>query len=102
MHSSSSSVVKFRAWAACAPECRSDAHALRVLRLEDVHGPHYVLPADGALAHPLSAFGAGDHVTAFQQHAVDDGVHADATQVFISRQLSFDTVCGWRFVVMFH
>lgn len=78
---------KFRAPAACT-------HS--VLRLEDVHGPHYVLPADGALAHPLSAFGAGYHVTTFQQHAVDDGVHADATQVFIRRQLSSDTICGWK------
>jgi len=65
-----------------------------------VHGPHYILPADGALAHPLSTFGAGYHVTTFQQHAVDDGVHADATQVIISRQLSFDTICGWKTVIL--
>lgn len=78
---------KFRAPATCT-------HT--VLRLEDVHGPHYVLPADGALAHPLSTFGAGYHVTTFKQHTVDDGVHADATQVFISRQLSSDTICGWK------
>lgn len=64
------------------------------LGLEDVHGPHHVLPADGALAHPLAAFGAGHHVAALQQHAVDDGVHADAAQVFVSRQLSSDTICG--------
>lgn len=70
------------------------------LRLEDVHGPHYVLPADGALAHPLPTFGAGNHVTTFQQHAVDDSVHADATQVFVSRQLSFDTICGWEYEVI--
>lgn len=81
--------------ASCTPEGRSSAQSF--LRLEDMHGPHYVLPADGALAHPLATFGAGYHVTTFQQHAVDDGVHADATQVFIGRQLSFDTICGGRY-----
>lgn len=65
------------------------------LRPEDVHGPYYILPADGALAHPLPAFGTGDHVTTLQQHAVDDGVHADSTQVLIGCQLGLDTVC-WR------
>lgn len=59
-----------------------------------MHGPDYILPADGALAHPLPTFGAGYHVTALQQHAVYNGVHADATQVFVSRQLSLDTICG--------
>lgn len=63
------------------------------LRPEDVHGPDHILPADGALAHPLPAFGTGDHVTALQQHAVDDGVHADSTQVLIGCQLSLDAVC---------
>lgn len=53
------------------------------LRFEDVHGPHDVLSADGALAHPLAALGAGDHVAALQQDAVDDGVHADPTQVVV-------------------
>lgn len=66
-----------------------------VLRPEDVHSSHYILPADGALAHPLPTFGAGYHVTTLQQHAVDDGVHADSTQVFIGGQLSPDTIC-WR------
>lgn len=89
MHSSSSSVVN---GATCPLEGQSDAH--RVLRFEDVHSPHYILPADGALAHPLSTFSAGDHVTTFQQHAVDNGVHADATQVFITCQLSSDTICN--------
>lgn len=65
------------------------------LRPEDVHSSHYILPADGALAHPLPTFGAGYHVTTLQQHAVDDGVHADSTQVFIGGQLSPDTIC-WR------
>lgn len=64
------------------------------LRLEDVHGPHHVLPADGALAHPHPTFGTGDHVTALQQHTVDHSVHADATQVIIRGQLSLHTVCG--------
>lgn len=63
------------------------------LRPEDVHGSHYILPADGALAHPLPAFGAGHHVTTLQQHAVDDGVHADSTQVLVGGQLSLDTIC---------
>lgn len=53
------------------------------LGFEDVHGPHDVLPADGALAHPLAALGAGDHVAALQQHAVDHGVHADPAQVVV-------------------
>lgn len=57
-----------------------------------MHGPHHILPADGTLAHPLSTFGAGDHVTTFQQHAVDDGVHADATKVLVRRQLSSDAI----------
>lgn len=92
MHSSSSSVIN----SGFGPRVRlRSALTSSVLRLEDVHGPHDVLPADGALAHPLSTFGAGYHVTTFQQHAVDDGVHADATQVVISRQLSLDTICGW-------
>lgn len=69
----------------------SSAHGQ--LRPEDVHGSHHVLPADGALAHPLPAFGAGYHVTALQQHAVDDGVHADSTQVLVGGQLSLDTIC---------
>lgn len=77
----------------------------RFLGLEDVHGPHHILPADGALAHPLAAFGAGYHVAALQQHAVDDGVHADAAQVFVSRQLSSDTICGggekWFLIIIF-
>lgn len=63
------------------------------LRPEDVHGSHYILPADGALAHPLPAFGAGYHVTTLQQHAVDDGVHADSTQVLVGGQLSLDAIC---------
>lgn len=64
------------------------------LGLKDVHSPHHVLPADGALAHPLATFGASDHVAALQQHTVDDGVHADPAQVLIGRQLSPDPVCG--------
>lgn len=59
-----------------------------------MHSPHNVLPADGALAHPLATFGASDHVAALQQHTVDDCVHADPTEVLISRQLSPDAVCG--------
>lgn len=65
-----------------------------VLRLEDMHGPHNVLPTYGTLTHPLSTFGAGDHVTTLQQHTVDDGVHADAAQVFIQGQLRLYTICG--------
>lgn len=53
------------------------------LGFEDMHGPHDVLAADGALAHPLATLGAGDHVAALQQHAVDHGVHADPAQVVI-------------------
>lgn len=53
------------------------------LGFEHVHGPHHVLAADGALAHPLAALGAGDHVAALQQHAVDHGVHADPAQAVV-------------------
>lgn len=48
-----------------------------------MHGPHHVLPADGTLTHALAALGAGDHVPALQQHAVDDGVHADPAQAVV-------------------
>ena len=51
--------------------------------LEDVHGAHHVLPADGTLAHALAALGAGDHVPALEQDAVDDGIHADAAQAVV-------------------
>lgn len=83
MHSSPAAVLK---------SGRTCAHT--VLRFEDVNGAHHVLPADGALAHPLPALGASYHVTTFQEHTIDDGVHADATQVFIRRQLSSDAICG--------
>lgn len=53
------------------------------LRFEHVHGPYNVLSADGALAHPLAALGASDHVAALQQDAVDHSIHADPTQVII-------------------
>lgn len=48
-----------------------------------MHGPYNVLSADGALTHPLAALGAGDHVAALQQDAVNHGVHADPTQVIV-------------------
>lgn len=51
--------------------------------LEHVHGAHHVLPADGTLAHALAALGAGDHMPALEQDAVDDGVHADAAEAVI-------------------
>lgn len=50
---------------------------------EDVHGSDDVLPADRTLAHPLPTLGAGDHVTALQQDAVDGRVHADLTEVLL-------------------
>jgi len=60
-----------------------------------VHRPHHILPADGALVHPLAALGAGDHVTAFQKNAVYHGIHADPAQVLIhAAQLSYlRTIC---------
>lgn len=61
-----------------------------------MHCPHHVLPADGALAHPLPAFGASHHVATFKQHTVNDGVHADAAKVFVRRQLSSDAICGGK------
>lgn len=45
--------------------------------------PDDVLAAHRTLAHPLAALSAGDHVTAFQQDAVDGRVHADLTQVLL-------------------
>lgn len=48
-----------------------------------MHGPYNVLSADGALAHPLAALGASDHVAALQQDAVDHCIHADPTQVVV-------------------
>lgn len=84
MHSSSAAVLK----SGRQPCARA------ALRFEDVNSPHHVLPADGALAHPLPALGASYHVTTFQEHTIDDGVHADATQVFIRRQLSSNAICG--------
>ena len=57
----------------------------RVLGLEDVHGPHHVLPADGALAHALAALGARDHVTTLQQDAVDGRVHTHPAQEVLPR-----------------
>lgn len=48
-------------------------------------GPDNVLSAYWAFTHALPTFGAGDHVTALQQHTVDDRIHADSTQVIIIR-----------------
>lgn len=48
-----------------------------------MHGSDHVLPADGALVHALAALGAGDHVAALQQNAVNGRVHADPTQVLL-------------------
>lgn len=52
-------------------------------RAEHVDGPDDVLTTHRTFAHPLAALGAGDHVTALQQDAVDGGVHADLTQVLL-------------------
>ena len=48
-----------------------------------MHSPHNVLPADGAFIHPLATLGAGDHVAALKQNAVDHGVHADPAEVVV-------------------
>lgn len=62
---------------------------------EDVHGPDDILPADGTLAHPLPALGAGDHVTALQKDAVDGRVHADLTEVLLhARRRPAAATCG--------
>lgn len=50
---------------------------------KDVNGAHHILPADGALVHPLATLGAGDHVAALQQDTVNRRVHADLTQVLL-------------------
>lgn len=59
-----------------------------------MHGPHDVLPADRALVHPLAALGAGDHVTALQENAVDHSVHADPAEVVVlDRQRTLIPIC---------
>lgn len=50
---------------------------------EDVDGSDDILAADGTLAHPLAALGAGDHVTTLQQDTVDGRVHTDLTEVLL-------------------
>lgn len=58
-----------------------------------MHGPHDVLPADRALVHPLPALGAGDHVTALQENAVNHSIHADSAEVVVvDRQRTLLTV----------
>lgn len=62
---------------------------------EDVDGSDDVLAADGTLAHPLAALGAGNHVTTLQQDAVDGRVHTDLTEVLL--QTSRTAAAGlWR------
>lgn len=59
-----------------------------------MHSPHYILPADWALVHPLAALGAGDHVTALQEHTVDHSVHTDPAEVVImDRQWTLLPLC---------
>lgn len=45
--------------------------------LEHMDSAYHILSADGTLAHALAALGAGDHVPALKQDAVDDSIHAD-------------------------
>lgn len=59
------------------PNCRV------ALRPEDVHGPHNILSADGALAHALATLATGHHVATLQQDTVNRRVHADPTQVLL-------------------
>lgn len=64
------------------------------LGLEDMHGPDHKLPADGTFVHPLATLGAGHHVAALQEDAVDHRVHADPAEVVVmDRQRSLFTVC---------
>lgn len=58
-----------------------------------MHSPHNILPADRALVHPLAALGAGNHVAALQENAVNRGIHADpAKVVIVDRQRTLLTV----------
>ena len=54
---------------------------------EDVDDARYVVAADGALGHALPTLRAGDHVTALEQDAVDDGVHADLAEFAVVNAL---------------
>lgn len=54
-------------------------------------GSDHVLAADGAFIHPLATLGAGDHVTTFQQDAVNGRVHADLTNVLLHTRSSAST-----------
>lgn len=58
-------------------------------------GSDDVLATHGALAHSLSTLGAGDHVTALQEHAVDGGVHTDLTEVLLQTS-GANTARFWR------
>lgn len=58
-----------------------------------VDGSDDVLAADGTLVHPLSALGAGDHVSALQQDTVDGGVHADLTEVLLLTHAATGSIC---------
>lgn len=51
---------------------------------EHVHCSHHILPADGAFAHALAAFGARDHVSALQKNTVNGWVHTDLTKVLLT------------------
>ena len=73
------------------------ACAARASGLEGVHDAHHVLAADGALGHAPAARDARHHVSAVEQHAVDDRVHADLTHVTRVRRhrtTAVSSVCG--------
>lgn len=54
---------------------------------------HHVLSADRTFGHLFAAGCAGGHVATLQHHAVDQGVHADFTDVPLRGRLQ---VCGSR------
>lgn len=61
-----------------------------------MYSSHHILSADGTLAHALAALGARDHVPTLQQHAVDDGVHADPAQAVVFFVLQLQPLAIWK------
>lgn len=51
------------------------------LRLEDVYNSRHVVTTDGTLGHASAALRTGNHMAAFEEDAVNDGIHADFAEI---------------------